>query len=77
MPTYDYQCRKCGTVYDVFHKVREVAEDVLCPSCGAREHVRLLSAPNVAKGGRSSSEPSGGCSPEFGGCCGGGSCGLN
>jgi len=71
MPVYDYQCRKCGNTYDVFHKVREVVEDVLCPSCGSGEHVRLLSAPSISMGGRRS-EPS--C--DSGGCCGG-SCGMN
>lgn len=80
MPTYDYRCDSCGSTYDVFHKVREVPEDVLCPSCGSPEHTRLLSAPNVStriKAGPLSSAAPASCSTEFGGCCGGGSCGLN
>ncbi len=71
MPIYDYQCRKCENTYDVFHKVREVIEDVVCPSCGSGEHVRLLSAPSFSMG---SSKSEGSCAP--GGCCGG-SCGMN
>ena len=78
MPIYDYKCNDCGTTYDVFHKVREVIDDVVCPSCESRDHTRLLSAPNVSMGGSSStfSDYSAGPSCETGGCCGG-SCGVN
>jgi putative FmdB family regulatory protein len=75
MPIYDYQCAKCGKTYDVFHKVREVLGDVVCPSCGSPDHARLISAPSFSMGGpgRSGSEaPS--CSD--GNCCGG-ACGLD
>jgi putative FmdB family regulatory protein len=71
MPIYDYQCRSCGATYDVLHKVREVLDDVVCPSCGSGEHVRLLSASGFSMG---KSGPDTSCAP--GGCCGG-SCGLN
>ncbi len=71
MPIYDYRCDECGTTYDVFHKVREVAEDVLCPSCGSVSHTRLLSAPSFSMRTQ----------PEVPSCatgrCSGGSCGLN
>ena len=78
MPTYDYRCDACGKTYDVFHKVREVIDDVECPSCGSHDHTRLLSAPNVSmsmsvKGGSSGADS---CAADGGGCCGG-SCGLN
>jgi putative FmdB family regulatory protein len=35
MPTYDYRCRKCGHVFEVFHGIRD---DVprRCPKCRAR-----------------------------------------
>ena len=74
MPTYDYLCRDCGTPYDVFHKVREAVEDVVCPSCHSANHQRLLSAPNVSMGSQPAAEiPS--CNMG-GGCCGG-SCDVN
>ena len=79
MPIYDYRCEECGSTYDVFHKVREVEEDVVCPSCNSTKHIRLLSAPNVSMGGSSSSgysySDSGSCDTP-GGCCGG-SCNVN
>ena len=72
MPTYDYRCDQCGTVYDIFHKVREVEEDVVCPNCSSTRHTRLLSAPSI-KGSASREElpPCGDAS-----CCGG-SCPMN
>jgi putative FmdB family regulatory protein len=76
MPIYDYQCSDCGKSYDVFHKVREVVEDVVCPSCNSVNHVRLISAPAISMKGSGgySSDPAPSCTD--GSCCGG-SCGVN
>ncbi|MGB5874816.1 MAG: zinc ribbon domain-containing protein [Bacteroidota bacterium] len=71
MPIYDYQYKNCGKTYDIFHKVREIAVDVVCPSCGSGEHVRLLSAPTFSMGGQVKES-----APSALTCCGG-SCGLN
>ncbi|MBI5474408.1 MAG: zinc ribbon domain-containing protein [Ignavibacteriae bacterium] len=78
MPIYDYRCDSCGSTYDVFHKVREVEDDIICPSCNSAKHTRLLSAPNVSMGSSSSSSSMDFSAPscESGGCCGG-SCGIN
>ena len=51
MPTYDYQCEKCG---HEFERVQRITEDPIktCPECKARKVKRLLSAPNfILKGG--------------------------
>jgi len=72
MPIYDYKCNDCGKTYDVFHKVREVVEDVVCPTCGSAKHTRLLSAPSFSMGSQPDVP-----SCQTGGCCSGGSCGLN
>ena len=69
MPIYDYKCNDCGNTYDVFHKVREVIDDVVCPSCESKNHTRLLSAPNVSMSMGSSASPAPTC-PMGGGCCG-------
>ena len=42
MPIYDYKCNTCNKTYDVFHKGREVLDDVICPSCESKEHARLI-----------------------------------
>ena len=76
MPIFDYQCKDCGTTYDIFHKVREVQEDILCPSCNSQNHQRLISAPNFSTGAKASPDQ---CSNGLGsGCgCAGGACELN
>jgi putative FmdB family regulatory protein len=76
MPIFDYRCSDCGETYEVYHKVREVIEDVVCPSCGSRNHKRLMSVPGVSPVGSSRSNVSS-SDRSGGGCCGGGSCGLN
>ena len=47
MPIFDYQCNGCGKLYDVFHKTKELVEDIVCPSCGATSYKKLMSAPTV------------------------------
>jgi len=76
MPIYDYRCSSCNSTYDVFHKTREVAEDVVCPSCGSHEHKKLMSVPASPNMGGSTVSVSSGDSCSTGGCCGG-ACGVN
>jgi putative FmdB family regulatory protein len=76
MPVFDYRCEECKTTYDVYHKVREIAEDVVCPSCGSKSYKRLISLPGV------SVASSGGCEQSSkqtceSGRCSGGMCGVN
>lgn len=75
MPIYDYSCKSCGSTYDIFHKVREIPGDIVCPSCGSQEHTRLISAPVVHTQSHVDTTPSSspGCSDDS--CCGG-ACGL-
>lgn len=78
MPIYDYQCSGCGKTYEVFHKVREIKEDIVCPNCTSTTHVRLISVSSFSMNGI----PAGGYISESapsctdGTCCGG-SCGVN
>lgn len=77
MPVYDYRCTDCNRTYDLFHKGREVVEDVVCPSCGSAHHKKMMSVPVVSMSSTlAGSDYSAGSSCETGGCCGG-SCGLN
>jgi len=47
MPTFAYKCEDCGTKYEIFHKVREVIEDVICPQCNSRTSKKLISAVSI------------------------------
>jgi len=74
MPIYDYRCDACGTIYDILHKVREVVEDVVCPSCSSTMHTRLISAPSIRMSTGTTKTASDMPAPS---CCVGGACGLN
>lgn len=47
MPTYAYKCKDCGTKYEVFHKVKENLDDIICPSCESKSYQKLISATNI------------------------------
>lgn len=40
MPTYDYKCRKCGTVFELVQRMKDrpVAK---CPKCGGKAERQL------------------------------------
>ena len=42
MPTYDYECGKCGKRFEKFHKMSDKPVAV-CPKCGGKAE-RLISA---------------------------------
>lgn len=75
MPIFEYQCTSCESTYDVYHKVKEIKEDVVCPACGSATHKRLMSATQVSMGSSGGYVPASSCE-QGGGCCGG-SCGIN
>ncbi len=66
MPVYEYQCLSCKGTYDIFHKGKELIEDIACPDCNSDEYTKLMSAPTVSTKGMTNDSP--GCSP--GTCCG-------
>jgi putative FmdB family regulatory protein len=50
MPIYDYRCRQCGEVSEVFLRGRD-AERARCPNCGSETLERLPSAFSVVSSG--------------------------
>ncbi|TAK53434.1 MAG: hypothetical protein EPO24_14330 [Bacteroidetes bacterium] len=76
MPVFEYKCTSCKSTYDIYHKVREIKEDVICPSCGSNEHTRMLSATQISMVSASGSSYAPASSCETGGCCGG-ACSVN
>jgi len=79
MPIYEYRCSECKEEYEVFHKGKEVEEEVICPECSSTSHTRLMSVAGVAVKNHSYSQslhhqPTDAC--ENGSCCGG-SCNFN
>ncbi len=41
MPTYTYECGKCGETQDVFHGMSE-SPKVACGTCGSKRTTRLM-----------------------------------
>ncbi|MDR3611818.1 MAG: zinc ribbon domain-containing protein [Ignavibacteriaceae bacterium] len=42
MPTYEYKCKKCGNVFEVFHSMN-AHPVIVCPKCGG-DVKKLISA---------------------------------
>ena len=47
MPIYDYKCRECGRVSEIF--LRNAVQVARCPSCGSDNMERLFSASYMIK----------------------------
>jgi len=43
MPTYEYECQKCGHRFEEFQSMKDAAL-VKCPSCGKKSLKRLIGA---------------------------------
>ncbi len=43
MPTYDYECQKCGEVFEFFHGMKDSPKEV-CPSCNQNSLKKLIGA---------------------------------
>jgi putative FmdB family regulatory protein len=49
MPIYDYKCRACGKVTEIFNPGYDEQNTPTCPDCGSRNLERVLSAPVLLK----------------------------
>jgi putative FmdB family regulatory protein len=81
MPIYEYQCKRCQTVYEALIRNDGDEKKELCPECGCKGKTKMFSvfgmSSGAGNGGEMSSASSGGSS--CGGCskgsCSGCSCG--
>ncbi len=48
MPIYDFRCRECGRVVEIFLH-HNIDEAVSCPHCGSKDMERLISASYIVK----------------------------
>ncbi len=63
MPIYEYECKKCGAVYEMLRSMSADDKDIACPECGKKKQAKKLI----------SSFSSTGDSPSGGSSCGGNS----
>jgi len=75
MPTYDYQCRDCGHVFEIFatFKQKEAGLQPECPECHSdktQQAFRSVMFMRSGEGGSAMPMPLAGCGPAMGpGCC--------
>ena len=68
MPIYEYECKKCGKIFEVYQRLSDKAEDIKCPICGAENPVKRISSfSSCGSGGYSSGYGSSGSSCGSGG----------
>ena len=48
MPTYDYKCKECGTVFEVFRRFSDYDKETKCPNCGSDRAKRIFSVPQIS-----------------------------
>jgi putative FmdB family regulatory protein len=47
MPSYDYQCLKCGNIQEELHPMAGPSEKIKCNKCRSTKVKRIISAPYV------------------------------
>jgi len=67
MPIYEYECKKCGKVFEIYQRLSEKSDDIKCPVCGAEKPVKRVSSFSSGGGGYAS-----GYGSSTSGSCGGG-----
>ena len=48
MPTYDYKCKECGKVFEVFRRFSDYDKEIKCPNCGSDKAERIFSVPQIS-----------------------------
>ena len=43
MPLYEYKCKKCGHVFEVFQSMNADGKDLACPHCQAENPEKIFS----------------------------------
>jgi len=47
MPIYEYQCKSCGAVSEIFSNVAAHSDSLTCKKCGGPELDKMLSAASI------------------------------
>ena len=69
MPIYEYRCKKCGKVSEVFHKSSREEKTLSCSACGHKELERQFSCfSSGGSFGRGAAAGGTGCKPSSGFC---------
>jgi putative FmdB family regulatory protein len=70
MPLYEYECRNCGTKFEVLRSFSQADDPTCCPHCSKESVTRLPALIHAFSSGHSLSAQAGSC-----GSCASGNCG--
>jgi len=70
MPIYEYECTKCGQVFEKQLKLAQRLAQQACPQCGAEAATPRISAPAVVSARGEPAGPAMPTCPSSGGPCG-------
>lgn len=57
MPIFQYKCKECNHNYEIFFKVREDIQLIICPNCASTNYKKLISSTNISTRGFSNNAP--------------------
>jgi putative FmdB family regulatory protein len=67
MPIYEYRCKRCENLAEVFHRSSREEKALSCPACGHDEMERQFSCFSSGRGsGGNAGSESGSCKPSSG-----------
>ena len=66
MPIYEFECKKCGRVFERLCFASDKTEDLSCPSCGADEPCKLMSSFSCSSSTGDTVAGSQSCAPQRG-----------
>jgi putative FmdB family regulatory protein len=69
MPIYEYQCKECGSQFEVIRSMKEADSPIDCHECHSQKVNRMISLFVAKSGERTVAGGGGGCAG-----CGGGTC---
>ena len=69
MPIYEYQCKECGSQFEVIRSMKEADSPIDCHECHCQKVNRMISLFVAKSGERTVAGGGGGCAG-----CGGGTC---
>jgi len=47
MPIYEYKCKGCGKLFEIFGRFAEMGGEVNCSNCGNEKTERVFSIPHI------------------------------
>jgi putative FmdB family regulatory protein len=66
MPIYEFQCKKCGHIFEQIFFPSDKTETILCSSCGANDPCKLMSSFSCSSSAGDGAAASHSCAPQGG-----------